>query len=441
MTESISPQARSYNEALFQYLDASPTAFHAVHELRLMLSANGFTELQETEKWNLQKGAGYFVVREDCSLIGFILGSEEERTAGFRITGSHADSPCLQLKPRPLVKSDPYLQLGVEIYGGPLLNPWFDRDLSLAGRVSCSDSQEHLVDYLINFERPLLTIPSLAIHLDREANDGRAIDKQKALPPLWAQSGYGQLQEFDEILKSQVRKQFPGADVQVVLAFDLFCYDPQKASYLGLNTEFIASGRLDNLLSCHIGGTALAHANRKHNTLFICSNHEENGSTSTTGAQGSFAQDMFERLLPETENRQIALRNSFFVSIDNAHASHPNFRETAEPAHITLLNGGPVIKINANQRYATSSRSAALLKLLAQKAKVEVQEFVMPTGKPCGSTIGPLTAAKLGVETVDLGAPTFGMHSIREITGTTDPYNLLKVIQTFLDSPHIQRLR
>lgn len=435
----MSMQLQTYNANLFNYLDTSPTAFHAVEQLRIFLSSKGFTELKETEPWNLENGKGYFVCRENCSLICFVLGSEEHATDGFRITGSHSDSPGLQLKPKPTVKADPYLQLGVEIYGGPLLNPWFDRDLSLAGRVSCSDDEGNMVDYLINFQRPVLTIPSLAIHLDREANNGQAIDKQKALPPLFSQMIGEQLPDFDTILKNQICKQFSDATVNEVLAFDIFCYAPQRASYLGLNDDFIASGRLDNLLSCHVAATAMANSDRRYNSFFICTNHEENGSTSTTGAQGSFAENVFSRIVPETEERQIALRNSFFISIDNAHATHPNFKETAEPAHTTVLNGGPVIKINANQRYATNSRSAAVFKLLARKADVEVQEFVMPTGKPCGSTIGPMTAAKLGVETIDIGAPTFAMHSIREITGSSDPYKLLQIIQTFVNSPQIQK--
>ncbi len=438
-THHMKELTERYNSDLFQYLDASPTAFHAVEELASMLSARGFIELHETEPWKLLKGKRYFVTRENCSLISFILGNEDKPSDGFRIIGSHADSPGLQLKPKSMVINDPYLQLGVEIYGGPLLNTWFDRDLSLAGRVSCSDGQGNLVEHLINFQRPLLSIPSLAIHLDREANEGRAIDKQKALPPVFAQTLDVNIPEFNQIIMAQIQQQNPGSVAEKVLAFDLFCYDPQKATYLGINDEFIASGRLDNLLSCHVAATAMANCNGKHNNFFICTNHEENGSTSTTGAQGSFAQDILSRIIPEPESQQISIRNSFFISIDNAHASHPNFKETAEPDHCTVLNGGPAIKINANQRYATNSRSAAVFKLLAQKADIEVQEFVMPTGKPCGSTIGPMTAAKLGVQTIDIGVPTFAMHSIREMTGASDPYKLLRVIQTFVDSPHMQK--
>ncbi len=431
--------AEQYNSGLFEYLNNSPTAFHAVSEIRNSLAAQGWIELQENTVWQLQNGKSYFVVRENCALVAFTLGSEERIEQGFRIIGSHSDSPGLQLKPHAGVESAPYLQLGVEIYGGPLLNPWFDRDLSLAGRVCCSDNDNNLLDYIIDFKHPLLTIPSLAIHFDREANNGRAIDKQKFLPPLLAQEISGQLPEFSHILKKQITSQYPKAEIKEILGFDLFCYDFQKAGYIGIHNDFIASGRLDNLLSCHVGMMAMCAAGTKRNTLFICTNHEENGSTSTTGAHSSFIENILERISPMPESRQIALRNSFFISIDNAHAVHPNFRDKSEPNHDVILNGGPVIKFNANQRYATNSRSAALFKIFASETEIPVQEFVMRTDMPCGSTIGPMTAAKLGVETIDIGAPTLSMHSIRELTGASDPFMMFKVVSSFLTSPQIHR--
>jgi len=428
-----------FNADLFRYLDCSPTAFHAIAEIRVRLLRAGLTELQENQRWHLEKGRAYFTIRENSALAAFSLGSSEELQDGFRMIASHSDSPGLQLKPRATVHSSPYLQLGVEIYGGPLLNPWFDRDLSLAGRVSCSDSQGNLTDYLIDFRRPLLTIPSLAIHFDREANNGRAIDKQKALPPLLGQVISDQLPEMRDILANQLTRQYPDIGLQKILGFDLFCYDQQKAATLGLRNEFIVSGRLDNLLSCHGATLAICNAGAERNTFFLCTNHEENGSTSTTGANSSFIDAIFQRLIPEDERRLIALRNSFMISVDNAHAVHPNFRDKSDPGHEIQLNDGPVIKINANQRYATNSRSAALFRLLAEEARVPAQEFVMRTDLPCGSTIGPMTAARLGVETIDVGAPTLAMHSIRELTGSSDPYQLFKVIHRFLTAEKIKR--
>lgn len=434
--------AEEYNKGLFSYLNSSPTAFHAVAEIRNYLLHHGMQELRENQHWHLEQGNSYVVMREDSALAAFTLGSAERPEDGFRMVASHSDSPGLQLKPHAGMSSPPYLQLGVEIYGGPLLSPWFDRDLSLAGRVCCADSSGDLRDFLIDFKRPLLTIPSLAIHFDREANNGKAIDKQKALPPLLAQAVFDQLPDFTDILQAQLAQQYPGSDFRNILGFDLFCYDHQQAASLGLHNEFITSGRLDNLLSCHAAMMAMMAVNaagNARNTLFLCTNHEENGSTSTTGANGSFIEDLLDRLVPEPEKRRIALRNSFLISIDNAHAVHPNFRDKSDPGHDVVLNGGPVIKINANQRYATNSRTSALFKLLCREAGVTCQEFVMRTDMACGSTIGPMTAAKLGIETIDVGAPTLAMHSIRELTGSSDPSQLFRVISHFLASEKIQR--
>jgi len=437
MTTSVA----AYNSSLFNYLDTSPTAYHAVENIGALLLRSNATELFETERWDVQRDRLYFVRREHGAIVAFTLGSREETGSGFRMVASHSDSPGLQLKPRAPIHAPPYLQLGVEIYGGPLLSPWFDRDLSLAGRVSCVDGSDNLVDYLIDFDRPLLTIPSLAIHFDREANNGRTIDRQKGLPPLLAQTVRDQLPHFHEILSAQLLQQHPDIKLQTILGFDLFCYDHQKSSSIGLNQEFISSGRLDNLLSCHAATEAIRATGTEYNTLFLCTNHEENGSTSTSGANGAFIDAIFRRLVPDPELREITLRKSFLLSIDNAHAVHPNFRDKSDPQHEVILNGGPVIKINANQRYATSSRSAALFKRIATEVEVPVQEFVMRTDLPCGSTIGPMTAARLGVETIDIGAPTLAMHSIRELTGRDDPHLLFRTLVSFLKSEKIKHGR
>lgn len=424
----------AYNSRLFSYLDSSPTAYHAVAASRELLLAATGTELLETQPWELQKGRLYFVVRDHSALVAFVLGSKEEPEDGFRMMASHSDSPGLKLTPNPLLATHPYLQLGVEIYGGPLLNPWFDRDLSLAGRVSCVDGKNQLLDRLVDFARPLLCIPSLAIHFDREANNGRAIDRQKSLPPLLGQIVDDQLPHFHDILLRQLCQQYPDLASLAILAFDLFCYDRQEASALGLNHEFICASRLDNLLSCHAATEAIGAAGTEQNTLFLCTNHEENGSTSISGANGTFVDAVFRRMVTDPEKREIALRKSFLLSIDNAHAVHPNFKDRSAPQHDITMNGGPVIKINANQRYATSSRSAARFRHLAAGCGVPVQQFVMRSDLPCGSTIGPMTAARLGVETVDIGAPTLAMHSIREMTGRDDPHLLFRCLLHFLRS-------
>jgi aspartyl aminopeptidase len=423
-----------YNKKLFSFLSSAPTSYHAVSEIENFLRSHGFIPLQENAIWQLEKGCSYFLTRDNSATIAFTLGSAEEIEDGFRMLAAHTDSPCLQIKPRPDLKTGTYHQLGVEVYGGSLLGSWFDRDLSLAGRVVCKMADGNLAELLVNFNRPLLTIPSIAIHFNREANTNNSIDRQKHLPPIIAQSIDKQLPDFRILLLDQLRLEYSKADIQEILAFDLFCYDFQKPTHMGMNNEFICSARLDNLLSCHAGMTALALANRKKNSLLFCANHEENGSTSATGAHGSFIDSVFERIIPAAEARRITLSNSFLISVDNAHAAHPNFMDKMDPTHDIELNKGPVIKSNANQRYATNSMSAAIFKQICNEVKVSPQEFVMRSDLPCGSTIGPITAARLGVRTIDIGAPSLAMHSIRELTGSCDPWLLYRTLVQFLMS-------
>ena len=423
-----------YNKKLFSFLSSSPTPYHAVAGIEDILRINGFIQLQENEQWQLEKGFSYFLTRENSATIAFTLGSEEERINGFRMLAAHTDSPCLQLKPKPDIKTGTYHQLGVEVYGGCLLGTWFDRELSLAGRVVCEMADGDLAVLLVDFERPLLTIPSIAIHLNREANSNSGIDQQKHLPPIIAQAINKQLPEFNSLLLNQLQLQHPKVVIKEISAFDIFCYDVQGASYLGMNNEFISSARLDNLLSCHAGATALASIDRTKNNFLFCANHEENGSTSATGANGSFIESVFDRIIPEPESKRISLTNSFLISMDNAHAAHPNFMDKMDPAHEINLNQGPVIKLNANQRYATNSLSAAIYKRICKGAKIVPQEFVMRSDMPCGSTIGPIMAARLGLKTIDIGAPSLAMHSIRELTGSCDPFLLYQTIVQFLSS-------
>jgi aspartyl aminopeptidase len=423
-----------YNKNLFSFLSSSPTPYHAVAGIEDVLRLHGFIQLQENAQWQLEKGFSYFLTRENSATIAFTLGSDEKREDGFRMLAAHTDSPCLQIKPRPDVKTGTYHQLGVEVYGGCLLGSWFDRDLCLAGRVVCEMADGNLAVLLVDFNRPLLTIPSIAIHFNRDANKNGGIDQQKHLPPIIAQAIDKQLPELSSLLLNQLQLQHPKAMIKEILAFDLFCYDFHEPAYIGINNEFISSARLDNLLSCHAGITALAHADRAKNSFLFCANHEENGSTSATGAHGSFIDSVFESIIPDPEARRIALSNSFLISMDNAHAAHPNFMDKMDPAHEIHLNKGPVIKLNANQRYATNSLSAATYKHICKEAKITPQEFVMRSDMPCGSTIGPITAARLGVKTIDIGAPSLAMHSIRELTGSCDPFLLYRTIVQFLSS-------
>ena len=396
------------------------------------LRDSGFHQLSETEPWPLAPGNSYFIIRDNGALAAFTLSAKDGQDHGFRIVGTHTDSPALQIKPLAGKASHSFFQLGVEVYGGPLLATWFDRDLSIAGRVVCATTEGILTTLLIDFKRPVAIIPSLAIHLDREANNGRAINKQKELTPIFSQITGGDTLNFSSILAEQINKQHPDTQVATIMGFDLFCYDCQPPSFLGLGNEFITGSRLDNLLSCFVGITAMTETRADNNRLLICNNHEEIGSITAAGAQGSFLHSILKRIMPDSVSQHRALRGSFFISLDNAHGTHPNFSDKSDPEHMPLLNHGPALKTNANQRYATTSVSGAIYRTIAAEAGVATQDFVMRSDMACGSTIGPHTAARLGIPTVDVGAPTLAMHSIREMTGSHDPFLLYKTINRFL---------
>jgi aspartyl aminopeptidase len=356
----------------------------------------------------------------------------------MRMVGAHTDSPCLKVKPNPEIINNKYLQLGVEVYGGALLNPWFDRDLSLAGRVSYLDESGAIGNQLINLVKPVATIPSLAIHLDKEANENRSINKQLHLPPVLMKMPKTDTEnptkaDFKEILLKIINADTePGKAVRV-LDYELSFYDVQPPAVIGLHDDFIASARLDNLLSCYTGLMAMLNDDGKQNTLLVCTDHEEVGSMSAAGAQGSFLKSVLERLCESDENMSRMIANSVMISADNAHGIHPNYADKHDENHGPILNDGPVLKVNANQRYASNSQTGALFRHLCELADVPVQSFVVRSDMACGSTIGPITASGLGVKTVDVGVPTFAMHSIRELAGRWDAYYLYRVLKQFFN--------
>ncbi|MFH2124192.1 MAG: M18 family aminopeptidase [Pseudomonadota bacterium] len=429
-------QEDRFIQDFFEFLQASPTPFHAVFSMAAKLRESGFQELCETQTWELHPGSSYFIIRDNGALAAFTLASSDAQDQGFRIMGAHTDSPALQIKPLAGKTSLSFFQLGVEVYGGPLLSTWFDRELSIAGRVVCRTTEGALLTLLIDFKRPLAIIPSLAIHFDREANNGHPINKQKELVPILSQITEGESLNLSSILTEQIKKEHSNIKVEAIMSFDLFCYDCQPPSFLGLGNEFITASRLDNLLSCFVGYSAMLEAlkDRKadNNRLLICNNHEEIGSLTASGAKGLFLHSILGRIMPDPTIRERTLRRSFFISMDNAHGVHPNFSDKSEPEHMPLLNHGPVIKSNANQSYATTSISGAIYKTIATEAGVSTQDFVMRSDMACGSTIGPHTSALLGIPTIDIGAPTLAMHSIRELTGSHDPFLLCRTINCFL---------
>jgi aspartyl aminopeptidase len=414
---------------LIAFLKASPTPFHAVRQRGVRLSDAGFQFLDEAEDWNVEQGGRYFTTRNGSSIIAWVMpenGTLDE--SGIRMVGAHTDSPCLKVKPNPELHRHGYSQLGVEVYGGVLLNPWFDRDLSMAGRVSYLNQSGELEHGLVDFQRPVAVIPSLAIHLDREANKNRSVNAQTDLPLILGQSDKKQC--FKQILKDQFVKE-TGNSVEEILDYEISLYDTQGPAQIGVDGEFIASARLDNLLSCFMGLDALIKADTTQGALLVCNDHEEVGSMSAAGAQGPMLSQLLERLVPDNAKKVQMLARSMMISADNAHGIHPNFADKHDSNHGPILNAGPVIKVNANQRYASNSETASLFKKIARQVNVPVQTFVVRSDMACGSTIGPITAAELGVKALDIGAPQFAMHSIREMAGVKDFEALVKVFVNF----------
>jgi len=345
--------------------------------------------------------------------------------------GGHTDSPCLKIKPQPEVYKNSYYQLGVEVYGGALLGPWFDRDLSIAGKVSYQTEKGKLQESLIDMKRPVGIIPSLAIHLDRDANSNRSIDPQTDMLPILYKCGNTR-EDFRSILAKELPSSAHSGPVSI-LDYDLYFYDCQLPALIGFKEDFISSARLDNLLSCFAGLQALLSSNKQITSVLACYDHEEVGSTSAIGANGSFLESLLDRIYSEPEEKSRVMAQSILISTDNAHGIHPNFPNKHDENHAPVINEGLVIKVNANQRYATNSTTSSFLKNLCKEISVPTQYFVSRAGISCGSTIGPITAANIGVKTIDVGVPTFAMHSVRELAGANDAYYLFQTLSAFLD--------
>ncbi|MGZ5207672.1 MAG: M18 family aminopeptidase [Sulfuricurvum sp.] len=405
---------RKFNEELLKFIDASPTPFHAVGQMGQLLEEKGFEKLDECKPWGLENGKQYYVTRNDSSIIAFTYPPSVEK--GYTIIGAHTDSPHLRLKPNPVKKSAGTIRFGVEPYGGVLLNPWFDRDLSVAGRIVYLDVESVRREKLIDLKRPIGIVASLAIHLDREANTSRSINAQSDILPMIACG-----EEFD--FESWILEE-AGESSGTLLAHELSFYDVQKGSFVGIREEFITSARLDNLLSCYVGMSALMES--AYPMMIACMDHEEVGSDSHVGAGGTFLEETLRRIAGN--DFTTLMRHSLMVSCDNAHALHPNFINKHDEEHAPLLNRGVAIKINSNQRYATSSRTMGRFVQCAQSIGIATQTFVTRSDMGCGSTIGPITATRLGIETIDVGVPTLAMHSIRELAGSEDAYGLTQIL-------------
>lgn len=418
----ISDTTRHQADDLLHFIDASPSPWHAVATCEARLQAAGFSRLDETERWSLQAGDQRYVVRGGAAIIAFIVGHQPLAETGLRLIGAHTDSPGLRIKPRPAEEAGGVVRLGVEVYGGPILATFADRDLSLAGRVHIRTA-DGFATRLVRFADPLLRLPNLAIHMNREVNEnGLKFNKQTELPLLLGMTREGESAEkrFRRPIADAL-----GVEPADLLTWELNAYDTQKGALWGADREFIADSQLDNLASCHAALSALLVAGQPAATC-LCAffDHEEVGSESAAGAGGSFVSDVIARLAGnaglDAEDQRRMLARSFFISADMAHGWHPNFPAAYEPCHLALVNAGPVIKSNANQRYSTNAETAARFMALCDKAGVPCQQYAHRTDLGCGSTIGPIVAARLGIPSVDVGSPMWAMHSIRESAGVLD---------------------
>jgi aspartyl aminopeptidase len=336
----------------------------------------------------------------------------------------------LSIKPNPVKGRDGCVQLGVDVYGGALLNPWFDRDLGVAGRVTLLADDGELESVLFDTNRPVAVVPSLAIHLDREANSKRSVNAQKDMVPL-VMLGDPQQFDFKQWVADSLAERDSRWQKARAMDYELSLYDTQDPALVGIDESFITSARLDNLLSCYAGMTALINADDSEWSALVATDHEEVGSASTVGAQGPMLMDALTAIAPEPVANQSLRSRSWLLSVDNAHAVHPNYADRHDDQHNPKLGGGPVIKINRNQRYATNSEGAARLRLVAERAGVNVQSFVMRSDLACGSTIGPITATETGIATTDIGVPTLGMHSVRELACAADVPQMISLIEAF----------
>lgn len=425
---------RAHTDDLLDFLRAAPTPFHAVAEAAARLERAGFTRLPETESWADGAATGARYVLRGGALIAWYLPEDAEAARPFRILGSHTDSPNLRVKPLPDTGVLGWRQVAVEVYGGPLYNSWLDRDLGLAGRLVLRDGTEHLV----NVDRPLLRVPQLAIHMDRGVNaEGVKLNAQQHLAPIW---GLGDTHEGDLIAFVAAEHNLRAEDV---LGWDLMTYDVAPPAYLGREAEFVVGARLDNLVSVHASVAALAAAVTEGLPagaaipVITAMDHEETGSDSISGASGPFLEAVLERLIEVrgggVDARARAYAGSVVASADMAHAVHPNYPEKHDAGHRPRPNGGPVLKVNANQRYATNGVGRGVWARACEKAGTPWQTFVSRNDQPCGTTIGPLTATRLGIETFDIGVPGLSMHSVRELVGADDPWILAAALNAFLE--------
>jgi aspartyl aminopeptidase len=408
------------------FIDTSPTVYHVANNIADKLGNNGFLKLDEKDKWDLEKGCSYYIQRNNSAIIAFKIGSNYKFENGCCIIGTHTDSPALKVKNNALDSNYGITKIGVEVYGSPIISSWLDRDLSIAGKIIIKNDKG-ISEQLIDFKKPIAVIPNLAIHLNREVNKGFEYNKQKHLCPLSSL--------FEEKDLFQVILEYFDINGEILEA-DLFFYDIQKSCYLGLNQEFISAPKIDNLAMCHASLESIISSKNENKILIsVFYDNEEIGSNTYQGASSQFLKNILERiaftLSSQKEDYFRMLASSIFISADGAHAVHPNFSEKHDKDYMPIINDGPVIKYNANFRYATTSETAAFFINLCKNIGIDYQKVINRSDIPSGSTIGPMSSALLNVKTIDVGNPMLAMHSIREFAGVKDHFDMIKVLKEF----------
>ena len=431
----IEMEVKSFAREVIEFIDESPSTYHVVKNCSDILDENGFERIMPREKWEIKKGGKYFFKKSSSTIIAFTIGENFDVKKGFKIFGAHTDSPCFRIKPNPEIVTENIVRLNTEVYGGPILSTWFDRPLSIAGRVIVKGEDPFFPKTVkIKIDEPLLTIPNLAIHQNREVNNGVKIDKQNDVLPVislinknFEKKGY-----LEKIILEKT-----GIKKEDIIDFDLYLYATEKGCLLGANEEFMSSPKLDNLASVYTGiiGLVEAEENQDRINIFVAFDNEEIGSATKQGADSNYLLNTLERIslalgLDRSDFLQM-LENSFILSADAAHAAHPAHLGKTDPTNRGKINEGISIKISAKQKYTSDGYSIAVIRQLIEGTEIRIQPFVNESNELGGSTIGPISSTHLDIDGVDLGVPMFAMHSVRELCGIFDVFYLKELAKEF----------
>ena len=431
----IEMEVKSFAREVIEFIDESPSTYHVVKNCSDILDENGFERIMPREKWEIKKGGKYFLKKSSSTIIAFTVGEDFDVKNGFKIFGAHTDSPCFRIKPSPEIVTENVVRLNTEVYGGPILSTWFDRPLSIAGRVIVKGENSFFPRTVkIKIDEPLLTIPNLAIHQNREVNNGVKIDKQNDVLPVislinknFEREGY-----LERIILEKT-----GIKKEDIIDFDLYLYVTEKGCLLGANEEFMSSPKIDNLASVYTGliGLLEAEENQDRINIFVAFDNEEIGSATKQGADSNYLLNTLERIslalgLSRGDFLQM-LESSYILSADAAHAAHPAHLGKTDPTNRGRINEGISIKISAKQKYTSDGYSIAVIKQLIEGTEIQIQPFVNESNELGGSTIGPISSTHLDIDGVDLGVPMFAMHSVRELCGIFDVFYLKELAKEF----------